>query len=63
MTVRGAAAEALSRGEAVVPRDVADSEHVERVVRDWLASSGWDEGSLEFIESEAGVELTKVSPP
>lgn len=60
MAVREAAAQALTRGEAVVPRDVADAEHVERIVRDWLNGWGWAEDSIEFTETEAAVRLTKV---
>ncbi len=60
MAVREAAAKALASGAAVVPRDVADREQVERVTREWLNGWGWDEESLEFVESEAGVKLTKV---
>jgi hypothetical protein len=60
MSVREAAARALASGEAAVPRDVADREHVERVVREWLNGWGWDEDSIEFTETEEAVRLTKV---
>ncbi len=56
-TVKEAAAKALGGGEAVVPNDVADREHVEQAVRGWLDEWGQDEGAIEFTESEAGVKL------
>ena len=57
--VKEAAAKAHGGGEAVVPRDIADREHVEEAVRRWLVERGQDEGAIEFTESEAGVKLSR----